>query len=354
MEGVGTAASLALSSQASSFDPHFDSDKTETITTEVTNEDTFLKPLTSRATGIRGLRPLTLVLVIASVAMTTFIILHCLRTMRRASKSTPEGKRGLAVGGEGGNLPECSAGGNTLPPPLTTEQARAYTSKARDLKERLLTLKNPPGGPADFDQAALESAVMDSVTIVSQGQDVEFGSAVDESTQQALQEELQGLVAAASAGVELLSEDWIQMLQLRTSLLPRSITDLQGHAGNHSARHPPQSFSMVVTDMLEMRGRVTVAREICEGLGRFTQPPFQQAQLSGPIGDLQARATEVENAAREILDSLLEMWKTRLTTLREAVTAGTKSQADLEAAEEEAKSFVEAVNAVSGFSVSLE
>ncbi|KAL8441763.1 hypothetical protein Emed_007493 [Eimeria media] len=351
-QGVGAAPSLALSGRAS-FQSHFSSHKTH-VTSEIINEDAFLRPSFGRANSMRGLRPVTFLLVIASIAMTTFLILQCLRTMRRAFKQTPHTKRALAASGGGGDVPECSAGGSTVPAPLTTAQAQALTAKIRASKEKVLDLKNPRGGPSEIDQPALEAALMEAASLISEGFSVEYDPTVDQATQQTLQEEVQDLLAAASSAVAVLSETWIDILDLRNGLLQSSLSDLEDHARQHSPNHPPQPSSPVLEDLLEVRGRVTVARELCSDFERFIRFPFQQGPLNEPLENLQARITEVETTARNIVDVLMSMWRTRLMTLRQGVAAGTRSQVELIEAEEDAKAFTEAVNNVTGFGVSLE
>ncbi|KAL8447585.1 hypothetical protein Emag_004315 [Eimeria magna] len=347
MEGQGsTATPLAVPSRPF-LNGHSSTQKMD-VTSSFPERDAFLSAISSRASGVRGRRPLTSLMIIASIAMITFLILQCLRTMRRVSGPSRDGKRALADGG--GDMPQCSG---SLPAALTTSQATELTARLRTFRETLQQLKKPSRGSNEIDQAALETTLVEAVAAISDGLAAEFEPSVPLPVQQELREELQIIVAVANSAIVFLTESWADMLNLRNSLLQSSLEEFQEEASGHSSRNPPNPSSPAVMTLLEVRGRLLVAKELCADLRRFTQFPFQEGVLDEHLAALEARIMEVENGARLIVGSFVDMWRSRLNAVREAVNEGAASQANLNETEEDAFNAVATIREVSGFDVDL-
>ncbi|KAL8441764.1 hypothetical protein Emed_007494 [Eimeria media] len=233
-------------------------------------------------------------------------------------------------------------------------QAVQLTNKIRASKAKVLDLKNPPGGPANIDHILLEAELMEGARYISEGLSAEYAPTVPQSVQQALQEELQDLIAATTASIAVLTEMWTEIMELRESLLQSSYQDVLDYANQHSPQNPPQPSSPVVDEIMELSGRVAVARELVKDLGRFTQFPFQESPLTKPLENLQARVSEVEQGMRNVVENLLGFWRTRLNMLRQGVSTGTRSQEELKEAEDDASAFEKAIRDVSGLNVTLE
>ncbi|KAL8430115.1 hypothetical protein ACSSS7_006135 [Eimeria intestinalis] len=103
-------------------------------------------------------------------------------------------------------------------------------------------------------------------------------------------------------------------------------------------------------DLGELATRVQAAKEVCKDLERFTEfGPIKKAELKEPLAALEARATETEEKTRDLVDGLVELWKSRLSSVLEVVEAGTSSEDDLQEVKQDAELAVDAIKNASGF-----
>ncbi|KAL8430114.1 hypothetical protein ACSSS7_006134 [Eimeria intestinalis] len=275
---------------------------------------------------------------------------HCVRTSDSVSGPSRGGEKPLAAAAGGEGI-EPSAGVAAL---ATTSEAEDLTRRIQALTEKLRDLKNPLGAPSDDDRELVETTVLEAPALITTGLEMELQSSVPLLVEEGVRLAAQDLLAEAREIVATLTPGWSVMLNLRKNLLQSGIEDVQQRARQYSAEEPPQATSMILTDILELTGRVKVAKEICACLKSFTQPPFDAEDLDIPLASFEARATEAEETARSVVNSLVDMWRSRLIALREAVDSGEPLQSELQEAEQQAAAAVEAIRVISGFDVDLD